>query len=50
MADLQSVTKYFAKSKKIKENWTRAENFVIGFCISFDRYCQKLIFEGETGH
>ena len=50
MADLQSVTKYFAKSKKIKENWTRPENIVICFCVIFDRYCQKLIFEAETGH
>ena len=33
-----------AKSKKIKQNWTRLENFDICFCVSFDRYCQKLVF------
>ena len=46
---LQSVAKYFAKNWKIKQNWTRSGNFDICFCISFDRYCQKLIFGGETG-
>ena len=46
LAYLQSVTKYFAKIKKIKQNWTRPENFDIYFCISLD----KLNFGGEAGH
>ena len=45
---VQSVTKYFAKSKKLSQKWTRQENFGIWFHVSFDRYCQKLIFGGET--
>ena len=36
------------KKVKIKQNWTRPENLGICFCVSFDRYCQKLIFRGET--
>lgn len=43
---LQSVTKDFAKIKKIKQNWTRPENFHIYFCISLD----KLNFGEEAGH
>ena len=39
--------KFLAKSKEIKQNWKRSENFDISFCVSFDRYCQKLICEGE---
>ena len=42
-AGLQAVTKYLAKSKKIKQNWTRLEYFDICFYVSFDCYCQKLI-------
>ena len=38
------------KIKEIKENWTRPENFDICFCVSFDRYYQKLIFGGQTRH
>ena len=38
-----------AKSKKKKQNWTRPENLDIWFCVSSDRYCQKLLFGGETG-
>ena len=45
---LQSVTKYLANSKKIKQNWTRPEKFDICFCISFDCYFQKVVFGGET--
>ena len=43
---LQSVTKDFAKIKKIKQNWTRPENFHIYFCISLG----KLNFGEEAGH
>ena len=48
--NLQSVTKCFAKSKKIEQNWARPENVDICFCVSFDRYYQKLMFGGETRH
>ena len=48
--NLHLVTKYFVKNKKIKQNWTKPENFDIWFCVRFDRYCQKLNFRGETGH
>ena len=41
------MTKYFPKSKKMKQTWTRPENFDICFWISFDRYYQKIIFGGE---
>ena len=34
-------------SKKVKQNWTRPENFDICFSISFDHYCEKLIFVGR---
>ena len=34
---------WLAKSKKMKQNWTRPENLNICFCGSFDRYCQKLL-------
>ena len=34
---LQSVTKVMAKSKKIKQIWTRPGNFDICFCLSFHR-------------
>ena len=44
------MAKYFVKNKKIKQNLTVPQNFDICCCISFDRYCQKLIFGGETGH
>ena len=47
---MQSVTKYMAKSKEIKQNWTRSENFDISLCVNFDRYFQKLNFKGDTGH
>ena len=47
---LQSLTKYFAKGKKVKQNWARPENFDICFCVSFDCNCQKLIFGWETGY
>ena len=35
--DLQSGTKYFAKSAKIKQNSTRPQSFDICFCVSFGR-------------
>ena len=38
------------KEKKIKQNWKRAENFEIYFCVSFHRYRQKMIPGGKTGH
>ena len=44
---LQSVTKYWAKSKTIKQNWTNPENF--DACTSCDCYCEKLILGRETG-
>lgn len=48
---LQSVTARVSKSKKkIKKNWTRPEKFDLCFCVTFNRYCQKLIFEGEARH
>ena len=39
---LQTITgtEYFAKSKKIKQNWSGPENFE-DVCISFDHFCQK---------
>ena len=48
--NLQSVIKYFSKVKQTKENWTRPQNCDTCFCVSFDHYCQKLFFGGETGH
>ena len=45
---LYAITNNSAKSKKIKQNLTRPENFDICFCKYFDRYCQKLISGGET--
>ena len=45
---LQSVTKCFVKSKKIKKKWTRPENFDICFCACFDLNCRKLIFGGKN--
>ena len=42
--------KYFVKRKKIKQSWTRPKYFEICFYISFDCYCQKLIFGREIGH
>ena len=47
---LQSVTKYFVKSKKIKQNSLRPKNVDICFCLGFDWFCQKLIIGGETAH
>ena len=47
--DLQLLTKYIAKSKKIKQNCTRQEKFDIFFCVSVERYCKKVTFGGETG-
>ena len=57
---------WLAKSKKMKQNWTRPENLNVCFCGSFDHYCQKLLLlllllllffffsggegAGETGH
>ena len=35
---LQPVTKYFAKSKEIKEYWRSPENFDICFFVRFHRY------------
>ena len=49
IAILQSITEYFTESRKIKQSWTRPENSDICFCISFDRYSQKLFFGGKTG-
>ena len=39
-----------AKSKKIKQNWTRTENFDVCFLVNFDRYFQKSIFREEARH
>ena len=44
------MTKYFDKSKQIKQNWTQPEKFDICFCVSSDRYCQNLNFWKGTGH
>ena len=40
------LDKYLAKSKEIKQSWTRLENFDISFCVSFDHYYQNLISGG----
>ena len=45
-----SYEKYFAKGRKIMQNWTRPENFDMCFCVRFDQNCQKLIFGGEIRH
>ena len=50
LVQLQSVAKYFTKTKKIKQNWTRPENFDISFCVSSGHFCQGLTFGGDTGH
>lgn len=47
---LQLVTKYLTKSKKIRHNLIRRENFGTCFCVIFGRYCQISISGGETGH
>ena len=44
----QSLTKYLAKSKEIRQNWRRAENFDVSFCVSFNHWCKKLISGGEA--
>ena len=41
---------YFAKCKKIKQNWRIPENLYILFCVSFYHLGHKLFSEGETGH
>ena len=41
---------YFAKSLKMKQNWTRPKSFDISFYVSLSCYCQKKIFGGETRH
>ena len=43
-------TKYISKSQKIKQNWTRPENFDIYFSTIFDRQWQKFNTGGRTGH
>ena len=48
MESLQAVIKYLVKNKKIKQNWTRQENFNIWFCLSFECYFQKLVYGGKT--
>lgn len=45
-----SDIKYMVKSKKLKRNWTRRENFDICFCVSFNHSRQKIIFGGKTGN
>ena len=35
---LKISDKIYRKSKKIKQNWTIPEKFVIPFCVSFDNY------------
>ena len=47
---LLSVKKSLAKSKKIKHNQTRSENFGICFYVIRERLCQRLISRKETGH
>ena len=42
---LQSFRKYLTKSKQIKQNWQRIENF----SLSFDYYIQNLIREDQSG-
>ena len=42
---LQSFRKYLTKSKQIKQNWQRIENF----CLSFDYYIQNLIRDDQSG-
>ena len=46
------MTKYFAKIKKIMQNWTRPKKKKIDtcFCVSIDGYYQILVFGEETGH
>ena len=34
------------KYKNIKQNWERPEKFDFCFCVSFESYCQKLVFGG----
>ena len=47
---LQAISdKILFKKLKNQHNGTRPENFDIYLCISFDHYCQKLSFRGETG-
>ena len=36
--------KLICRKKKIKQNWTRLENFDSCFSINFGRHCQKLFF------
>ena len=48
MKYVQSLMKYFGKSKKIKQNWTRPENFDIRFSVIYGNYCQILVVGGET--
>ena len=48
MESLQAVIKYLVKSKKIKQNLTRQENFNICFCVRFECYFQKLVYGGKT--
>ena len=47
---LQLVTKYLTKSKKIRQNLIRRENYGICFYVIFGRYCQISVSGGETGH
>ena len=48
--DFQSRTNILAKSRKIRQNWTRPESFDIPFYVSLNHQCQKLISGGETGN
>ena len=36
ISDLQSGSKYLAKNRKMKQNWTRPENFDIPWSVIFD--------------
>ena len=46
----QSWTKYLKRSKEIKQNWSRAENFVNWFRLNFDCYYKSFISETKTGY
>ena len=47
---MQPWAKCLAKIEAIKENLLGTKNADICFGIIFDRYCQKVILRGETGH
>ena len=47
---MQPWAKCLGQIEAIKENLPGTKNADICFGIIFDRYCQKVILTGETGH